>query len=77
MRKFVKEYAQDEKLISDVESRKRQKKKRKTRFFDCLAEMSKTFILQFYCEGVRFQRWLIVIFLIIYFTQSREKKRLS
>ena len=31
------------------------------------------FILQFYCEGVRFQRWLIIIFLIIRFTQSREK----
>ena len=52
------------------------KRKRKYVIFACLAEMSKTFTLQFYCEGVRIQRWLIIIFLKIWFTQSRDKIRL-
>ena len=41
------------------------KRKKKDTIFACPAEMPKTFILQFYCKGVRFQRWLIIIFLII------------
>ena len=49
--------------------RKWQKKAERHHFRLSIAE----FILQFYCEGVRFQRWLIIIFLIIWFTQSREK----
>ena len=45
-------------LILKVGNGKRKKK-------DTIFGLSKTFILQFHCEGVRFQRRLFIIFLII------------